>query len=435
MKNADGEFEDIADVLVSARGNLNSIAWPEIEGLNSFNGETMHSAKWNEHYDFTNRRIGVIGSGSSAIQIVPNLQKIAGAQLFCFVRSKTWISPPFGHETWDKLGIASYQIDPEQRKKFASDSAAYHKFRLTIEEDGNSIHGVTIKGTSMQIESQQEFEEHMHEKLAKRPDIFEALLPNFAPGCRRLTPGIGYLEALVEDNVDFVKQGITNIEPTGVRTADGKLHEVDVLVCATGFHSSAPPPFPVEGLHGKTLKQKWTDEERATNYLSLAVDEFPNHFMMLGPNAAIGSGSLTMMIESVGDYIVKCIRKIQKDDIKSMTVSPKRVNDFIEYCDSYFKQTVVMDDCKSWYRKGDKVTGLWPGSTLHCIEALRSPRWEDFEYEYHENNQLAWLGNGWCANQLEKKDLAWYLYPEFVSIPLLRRPEENETLAIRPFSY
>lgn len=332
-------------------------------------------------------------------------------------------------------------VSEEQRKKFASDPEFYQKFRLAIEEDGNAIHGVTIKGNPMQIAGQKVFEASMKERLASAPHIFEAMLPKFAPGCRRLTPGRGYLEALTEPNVAFIKDKIERIEPSGIRTADGKLYEIDVLVCATGFHTSAPPPFPVLGRGGVPITKKWA--ERATSYLSLAVDGYPNHFMMLGPNSAIGSGSLTMMIESVGDYVIKAVRKLQKENIRSMSVHPARVDDFVAYADAYFANTVFMDDCKSWYRKGDKVTGLWPGSTLHCIEALRSPRWEDYEYEYREDdaargvkaNRMAWLGNGWSVNQIEERDLAWYLYPEFVDKPAAPFPEESKEFRARPFSH
>lgn len=194
----------------------------------------------------------------------------------------------------------------------------------------------------------------------------------------------------------------------------------------------------MRGLKGKTIEQHWAD--RAQSYLSLATDCAPNYFIMLGPNAAIGSGSLTMMIESTGDYIIKSLRKLQKENIKSMTVKPARVRDFTRYVDAYFKGTVFMDECKSWYRKGNKVTGLWPGSTLHCIEALRSPRWEDYDYEYlpeesgHEINQMGWLGNGWSINQLEEHDMGWYLLPQFQQLPSAPHPEKNELFKIRPFS-
>lgn len=186
---------------------------------------------------------------------------------------------------------------------------------------------------------------------------------------------------------------------------------------------------------------------------------------MLGPNSAIGSGSLTFMIENVGDYIVKAIRKMQKENIAAMVVKEDRERDFIEYVDAYFEGTVFGEECRSWYKNGGtgEVVGLWPGSTLHCVEAMRSPRWEDFEYTYlgelegdddeggledgevggkalgkakkGKVNRMAWLGNGWSVNQLEERDLAWYLYPDFMDKPVAPRPEEKERLKVRPFSH
>ncbi|GAM84391.1 hypothetical protein ANO11243_023850 [Dothideomycetidae sp. 11243] len=430
-------FEDVADVLVSARGNLNHQAWPEIDGLRSFKGEVMHSACWNESYDFTNKRVGIIGSGSSAIQIIPNLRKTAGVHLDCFIRGRTWISPPFAQKIQDELGMSSFQFSEEQRAKFKNDPEYFLNFRRKIEEDGNAAHHVTIRGTEMQKAAMPYFEKSMKQRLARRPDIYDKLKPGFFPGCRRLTPGPGFLEALVEDNVSYVDTPIQRIEPKGIVTSDGKLHEIDALVCATGFHVSSAPPFPVTGLSSLPLSKHWST--RASTYLSLATDSFPNMFIMLGPNAAIGSGSLTLMIESTGDYIVKCIRKLQKENIKSMAVKPRRVHDFLAYADAYFATTVFTDDCRSWYRTGDKITGLWPGSTLHCIETLRSPRWEDYEYEYRDEaqgNQLAWLGNGFSELQIEKdRDMAFYLRKEFADPPRDPRPEEAELYGVRTWSY
>ena len=222
---------------------------------------------------------------------------------------------------------------------------------MDIEADANNIHAVTIRGTEMQKGAQKAFEDGMKNRLDKKPHYYDWLKPGFSPGCRRLTPGPGFLEALVEDNVNYIRDRITKIEPTGIVTEDGKLHELDVLCCATGFYASAAPPFPVTGLDGKQMKQHW--HERATNYLSLATDQFPNYFMMLGPNGAIGEGSLTMMIESTGDYITKAVRKIQKENIKSMVVKPERVRDFLQYCDTYFKGTVYSEECRSWYVAAD----------------------------------------------------------------------------------
>lgn len=175
--------------------------------------------------------MGIIGSGSSAIQIIPRLQKVTGTQLSCFIRSKTWISPPFGQGVQDKLGMTSFEFTEEQRERFRTDPEYFYKFREMIEDDGNAVHAVTIKGTEMQQGAQKAFEQGMRDRLKKKPEIFDWIKPDFAPGCRRLTPGPGFLEALVEDNVDFIRDQIVRIEPKGIVTADGKLHEIDVLVC------------------------------------------------------------------------------------------------------------------------------------------------------------------------------------------------------------
>ena len=408
-------------------------------------------------YDFKNKRIGVIGSGSSSIQIVPSLQRLPGTQISTFVRSKTWISPPFGQQFFDNHGFKGSTIPEDLRKRFADDPEYYHKFRLSVEEDGNGIHAVTMKGTPLQLGAKDMFYQHMKKRLESKPEIFEALIPSFSPGCRRLTPGPGYLEALTEPNVSFITAPITRISESAIHTTDGSTYEIDALVCATGFKAGAPPPYPVTGTDGLTLAEKWRD--RPVNYLSHSIAGFPNLFTMLGPNSAIGSGSLTSMIETVGDYIVKAIRKVQKDNIAFMVVKQEREVDFTEYVDAYFEGTVFAEECRSWYKnKGTgEVVGLWPGSALHCIEAMRSPRWEDFEYVYldelegadHEQglngvgagkgkkraNRLAWLGNGWTVSQLEERDLAWYLYPEFLNKPDAPLPEEKESFRIRPFSY
>ncbi|KAI0159894.1 flavin-binding monooxygenase [Hypoxylon sp. FL1284] len=442
-------FEDVVDVVITARGNLSDPAWPKIPGLKSFKGEVMHSAIWNENYDFKNKRIGIIGNGSSAIQIVPSLQKVEGAQLSCFVRSKTWITNPFGDNVMKKLGLDPDKLEfsQEQRQEFANDPEKLQTFRKIIEVDGNTIHDVSFRDSEMQRGALGLFGESMRKRLMKKPEIADFLIPTFGIGCRRSTPGPGYLEALVEDNVDFITDPIEAITPTGVALKSGRTVEVDALVCATGFNTSSAPPFAIEGEGGLSLKERFTPFPVA--YLSVAVDRFPNLFMMLGPNSAIGSGSLTVILENEGDYVVKCIRKLQKEDYAAMRVKPARVRDWAAYCAEYFKRTVYTDTCHSWYKSeggdGDRVTGLWPGSTMHALEALRAPRWEDFDWdalEGEEENRLKWLGNGWSITHMKGEgddeyagDPAWYIEPEFMDVPPLGRPEDDKTLKMRPFSH
>ncbi|ETS77313.1 hypothetical protein PFICI_11187 [Pestalotiopsis fici W106-1] len=439
-------FKDEAHVLISAKGNLSDPAWPNIPGLDTFDGEVMHSARWKEDYDFKNKSIGVIGNGSSAIQIVPQLRKIEGTQLSCFVRSKTWITNPFGDVTMQKLGLdpAVLEFSKEQRNEFATQPEKFLAFRKAIEADGNTIHAVTLKDTDMQRTAIEFCRAAMSGRLSAKPEIADFLIPSFGVGCRRPTPGPGYLEALVESNVDFITDPISEVTKNGIMLKGGRHVDLDCLVCATGFNASAPPPFHVKG-NGITLKERFTPFPEA--YLSIVVDGFPNFFIMLGPNSAIGAGSLNVILESEGDYIVKCIRKLQKEDYASMSIKKARVADWSDYCHTYFKGTVYMDQCNSWYKSaggtGDIVTGLWPGSALHAVEALRAPRWEDYEWESvgGGENQMRWLGNGWSLTHTRVTpdeyggDPAWYLEPRFQSVPVPGFPEDDAEFKSKPFSH
>ncbi|KAK2672805.1 FAD/NAD(P)-binding domain superfamily [Fusarium oxysporum f. sp. vasinfectum] len=423
--NAGESFAEEVDVVVAARGNLNTISWPDILGFDTFKGKKMHSAAWDQDYDFKNKNIGVIGGGSSSIQIVPELQKVEGAKLSCF-----------GGDPSD------IEFSAERLAEFVKSDDEYLRFRKRIEDDGNLVHLSTLRGSEMQKEFVSMFSKITNDVLGSRPDLLESFSPSFGVGCRRLTPGPGYLEALSQPNVNFITQGIESINETGLKISgpEGRQIDVDVLVCATGFQTNYTPPFPVVGKQGVTLKDKFNPFP--ATYLTMAVDGFPNYFMMLGPNSAIGAGSLTCLLEAEGDYIVKCIRKLQKEDYVTMTPKASRVQDFADYIGEYFKKTVYMDDCKSWYKigggYGDKISALWPGSVMHALEALRAPRWEDFDFEEMHGNRFQWLGNGWsmCVMEEEEQgDPSWYVNPDIVDVPPEGKPERDPKYLARPFSY
>lgn len=284
------------------------------------------------------------------------------------------------------------------------------------------------------------FSESTRERLVDRPDLLKLFLPNFSLGCRRLTPGPGYLEALMKDNVRVYDSKISAIDATGLKLADGKHIDMDVLVCATGFNTTSIPPFEVVGKNGQSLAKRF--DPFPETYLTMTVDGFPNYFTMVGPNSGIGAGSLTVLIEGQGDYIVKCIRKLQKEDYLWMMPKTARVKDFSAYIGEYFKKTVYMEDCKSWYKtgsgEGGRISALWPGSILHALEAWRSPRWEDFEYGVsgEGENELRWLGNGWSQCLMEGKgDPSFYLNTDVVDVPTAGTPETDAKLAARAYSH
>ncbi|KAJ7610856.1 FAD/NAD-binding domain-containing protein [Roridomyces roridus] len=420
------QFDDTADILITAMGALSRWKWPDIKGLDSFTGKIMHSANWEADKgegawedSWKDKRVGVIGVGSSAIQIVPALQPKVG-HLINYVRGKTWVSPTFLGNRAGELGMGktesnctSTYVFTDKDKEQYKDPMFYKEFRRDLESDLNSIHVVTLKGNALQEIGKAAFKEDMLQRLSARPLIAERLIPEFSPGCRRLTPGPGYLEALCTDNVEFNSTEIKQILPTGIETVDGKVDELDVIVCATGFDTSYKPRFPIVGRGGVKLADKYTPH--AKHYLSVAIDGFPNWFQVMGPNSAVGSGSLLIVIERQVDYIVEATLKLQREHLKSMEVKVEAVEDWDAYIEHHFKQTVFSEKCRSWYKQGGeegRVVALWPGSCLHAARALEHPRWEDYNYEYLEGhtNRFFWAGNGTTvAEETAGADKAWYL--------------------------
>ncbi|KAL4817747.1 hypothetical protein BDW67DRAFT_174532 [Aspergillus spinulosporus] len=383
VKNLDsGEIiEDQCDVVVSASGALNEWKWPSIPGLHDFKGKLMHSANWDESYDYSGKRVAVIGNGSSGIQIVPGmLPKVT--HLDHYIRGRTWLSPTFAREQVDKRSAELENCSPEQ-----------------------------IGATAF-------FTENMKRRLRKKPELINDLLPTFAPACRRLTPGPGYLEALTDDKVDVISNPIVKVVEDGIVTEDGKHHPTDVVVCATGFDTTFTPRFPIVGKDGESLAKRW--ETTPENYLSLAVDGFPNYFICLGPNAALGEGNLLLLIEKEIDYITYCLAKMQRDNIRAMSVRKEAVERFTKHCDQYFSRTVFGMECRSWYKGGSlngRVTALWPGSSLHAMKALAHPRWEDYTYDYVHDNPNGWLGDGWAEDERNKIIKVDYLDDDQVDFP------------------
>ncbi|RSL84918.1 hypothetical protein CEP51_003643 [Fusarium floridanum] len=432
-------FEDTANVVISAKGGLNQIMWPRIKGLGDYKGKLMHSGQWDESVDLRHKRVGVIGNGSSAIQIVPSIQPLEGIKVWNFARSPTWVSNSFGDIAMMKLGRqpGDSKFSRREQEYMARHPEHYHKIRKTLEGEASKKYFFTLKDSPEQATALAKFTDYMKKRLEGRPDLYEAIIPTFAPGCRRLTPGPGYLEALKEDNVTFCNTPIQEMSENGLKLSTGEEIELDVVVCATGYNVGAPPTFTVTGRNGVTLEQKWAPH--AETYLSVAVDEFPNFLLIGGPNSSLGSGSLLSVFEGQGDYAVKMIRKLQKEDYSTFEVRPERVADFSHYIDEYFKRTVYTDDCSSWYRShttGSRIVGLWPGSSAQCLEVLRAPRWEDYTFESADptGNLLRWLGDG-SSLAVTEGDPSWFLEKEATDAPQEGKPEESEVYSRRPFSH
>ncbi|KAF4573472.1 hypothetical protein EYR36_007987 [Pleurotus pulmonarius] len=420
------EFEDSADVLFTGIGNLNRWYWPDIPGLEDFKGKIMHSAQWDTGdsssgweesvKDWKDKRVGVIGVGSSAIQIVPALQPKVG-HLVNYVRGQTWLAVPFLDDMQKGLAkgreVTNYKYTDEDKEAF-KDPEFYKNFRRKMESELNAAQDAVMVGTEMQATARTIFKEQMMKRLAKKPWIADHIIPEFPVACRRLTPGVGYLEALCEDNVDFVPSLIKRVTADGIETVDGDHKALDVIVCATGFDTSYQLDFPIIGKNGVDVRDKYLPHPRT--YLSIAVEGFPNWFQTLGPNSAVGAGSLLIILEKQVDYAVEATLKIQRERLKSMDPKKEAVDDFDEYLEAWFPRTVFGQKCRSWYKVGKeegRVVALWPGSCLHAVEALEKPRWEDYNYELLDKgvkNRFFYLGDGLTKNEkIRGGDMATYL--------------------------
>lgn len=231
----------------------------------------------------------VIGTGSTSVQIVPQLQKEA-ENLKVFMRSSTWISPPFGGgvlesdlrkgDTDDQPGQRQYTFTDEDKKRFRDDPAYHLDFRKRIEAEINSLFGMYQQGSEMSDAFRKVITDEMnrrmgpgHEKLKK------FIIPKWSPGCRRISPGDGYLEALVQPNVEPVYGGISKIVPEGIVNEDGTLHKLDVLVCATGFNVAFKPAFKLINAHGKTIHEDWGDSVNL--YMGVSAPRFPNYYTIV----------------------------------------------------------------------------------------------------------------------------------------------------------
>jgi hypothetical protein len=199
----------------------------------------------------------------------------------------------------------------------------------------------------------------------------------------------------------------------GMETMDGGSHEYDAIICATGYDCSFRPRFPVTGINGVDLRDTFKDVP--SSYLSVAVESFPNMFMIGGPNSEVGTSHSMIVFEKVGDYAVKCVQKAQFEHIKSMSPSSRAVKDFMTYVTTYFtnNRTVYGEKCRTVYRNGKTEgpsTALWPGSVLHLIRTLQEPRWQDYDYKYlNAESMFGYLGDGWTEAEKNGGDVAYYL--------------------------
>ncbi|KAJ0337107.1 hypothetical protein COL922a_007150 [Colletotrichum nupharicola] len=403
-----------ADFVLTAIGRFNAWKLPNYPGIHDFKGVLRHASNWDPSFDPRDKKVAVIGNGASGIQLTSNLHKVV-SRLDHYARNKTWITASFAG---DETSIEPIPIPEDLRAKFREDPEAYLAYRKDMESKYFRHFTGWLKGSADNEEAREKFRTFMKDRLAKKPELIDALIPDFSPHCRRLTPGPGYLEAITAEKTNYIQTPIRRFTETGIETEDGTHREVDAIFCATGANVDMVPPFPITA-RGEDLSKLWRSDGKygfPYTYLGSATPGFPNLLFIHGPNGSGRSGTVPHNVENQITYFARILRKAAREGIKSLQVSKRAADWFTEYSDAFFATTVLSENCSSWYnsgKPGSRVHGLWPGSASLATIVQREPRWEDFEYEYlgdAENPFLWYFGKGCTKKELdENADVTPYL--------------------------
>ncbi len=349
------------DVVIAAHGFLSEPAIPHFEGIESFAGQVMHSAEWDPSYDVTGKRVAVIGTGASAVQIVPRVHQDA-AHLHVFQRTPAWILPHRGRSIpeWEK---ALYRRVPATQRLVRAWHYWSAEFLLVPPLIKNPVRTKMIRKMAV---------DHLEEQVAD-PELRAKLTPTFVPGCKRLTPSNDYLPAIASERTTLVTSGIERFEPTGIRTVDGVLHEVDVVILATGFRvTNNSFADLLRGRDGRTLRQVWDDTGMGA-YNGTTFTGFPNLFMLAGPNTGIGHTSLVYMIEAQIGYVADAMRVMRERDIRTVEVRRDAEIAYNEDVQRKLQPTVWnTGGCVSWYLDSNgRNPTIWPDYTFKFARRLK----------------------------------------------------------------
>lgn len=335
------------DVLVPAVGQLSRPSYPSIPGRETFAGPAFHSATWDHGVDLRGRKVAVIGTGASAIQFVPAIQPEVGA-LTLFQRTPPYIAPR--NDT---------DYGPRHHRLFARVPAVQLGERVGWWVWLETFSASFIYSRTMSRLFLAYIRRHMKEQTAARPGLFEKVWPDYPLGCKRVLLSDDYLPALVQPNVEVVTTDIAGVEPTGVRTTDGTLHEVDVIIYGTGFAATeflAPMRF--TGAGGTPLDNTWAAGAHA--YYGLTVPGFPNLLLMYGPNTNTGGGSIIYFLETQARYVRDYVDQVARVG-SPLAVRPDVAAEFDRRTQGRLRDS-VWTRCSSWYRNAHgRVTTNWPG--------------------------------------------------------------------------
>lgn len=355
-----------ADIVVSGLGGLHEPNIPPFEGQEKFRGPMFHTAQWRGDVDLAGKRVAIIGSAASAVQIVPEIQP-AVAHLDIYQRTANWVMPrpSYRYPGWAK---AMFRAVPPLARLYRGFYFSTMEWRHRAFESGDNWIKRFIART---------FEKHMDEQV-KDPALRAKLTPSYPIGCKRILISDRYLPAVQKPNVAVVTEPIDRIEEGGIRTKDGALREADVIVLATGFRPfNLLDSIEVTGPSGRTLAETWKGGVAA--HRTVAVPGFPNFFMLLGPNSGLGHNSVILMIEAQVNYVLQLVEAMRERGAVFVEPTAQAAAAYDARLQNELKQTVWAGGCKSWYldATGRNYT-LYPHTVRRYIREMRAPALEEF---------------------------------------------------------
>jgi cation diffusion facilitator CzcD-associated flavoprotein CzcO len=366
VETSDGEVDE-ADVVIAATGVLHHPRYPDIEGLDDFGGRLFHSARWDHDVALDGARVGIVGTGSSAVQIVGAVVDTV-AELHLFQRTAQWILP-----------VPNNPVTDDEKERYRSDPSAMRAVRDELSRSfTENFANAVVDASSPQMKLLEELCRANLEGSVADPELRERLRPNYRAACKRLVISPNFYTAIQRPNAHLVTDGIERVERGGVRTADGRLHEVDVLVLATGFRVDRfMRPIEVVGRGGVALDTVWA--KRPSAYLSVSIPEFPNLFMLNGPNGPVGNFSLIDVAELQFDYIMQLIEPLASGNWKEVSATRGAAERFEADRVEAAQNTVWVTGCRSWYLDDRGIPAVWPWSFDRFREEMSRPRLDDYQ--------------------------------------------------------
>lgn len=359
--------QDAADVVIAATGVLHHPHLPDIPGLETFAGPVFHTARWDHSVPLDGQRVGIIGTGSSAIQVVGAIADRV-SELTLFQRTPQWVLP-----------MPNPEIPDDDKARFRSNPDELTEARSALARTfADTFAAAVIDADSPHLQMLQNLCTANLEDNVADAELRERLRPSYRAGCKRLVVSPNFYDAISLPSSRLVTETIDRIEPAGVRTSDGERHDLDVLVLATGFRVDRfLRPITVVGSDNLALDDVW--HERPSAYLSVSIPGFPNLFMLNGPNGPVGNFSLIDVAEQQLAYILQLVAPIIEGQCSQVVARRDAADEFENQRVAAAKKTVWVTGCRSWYLDDRGVPAAWPWSMDRFRELMSAPNLADYE--------------------------------------------------------